>query len=89
MRSVCHYRVVGFEPTKVEVFEATRLGFSPHYSRPRPVSVKDTIEAIRHEDNTEDTAEILDQLKLEREITKSNNNIHFPHPQPRSFRRER
>jgi len=21
MRSVCHYRVVGFEPTKVEVFE--------------------------------------------------------------------
>ena len=60
LRSACHYRVVGFEPTKVEVFEATRLGFSPHYSRPRPVGVKETIQAVGHEDNTEDTAEIFD-----------------------------
>ena len=48
------------DPLKTRGFEATRLGFSPHYSRPRPVSVKDTIEAVGHEDNTEDTAEIFD-----------------------------
>ena len=77
------------DPLKTRGFEATRLGFSPHYSGPRPVRVKDTIEPIHHEDNTENTAEILDQLKLEREITKSKSNIHFPYPQQRSFRRER
>jgi len=89
---------VGFEPTKVEVFEATRLGFSPHYSRPRPVSVKDTIEAVGHEDHTQDTAEVFHHR--EREVTNSNSNVHFPHPnsnsnvhfphpQQRSFHTER
>ena len=69
---------MGFEPTKVEVFEATRLGFSPHYSRPRPVSVKDTIEAVGHEDHSEDPAKVFHHW--ERELTKSNNNVHLPHP---------
>ena len=40
------------------------------------VGVKDTIQAVCHEDNTEDTADIFDHG--EREVTNSNDNVHFP-----------
>ena len=75
------------DPLKSRGFEATRLGFSPHYSRPRPVGVKETIEAVGHEDHTQDPAKVFHHR--EREVTNSNGNVHFPHPQQRSFHTER